>query len=480
MIVREFETHVMKKLLDSDKAELLAISGRRRVGKTYLIKHVYAGNMVFDFTGTQYAEKENQLEKFATKLTEYSKAKITSQTPASWAAAFTQLKQYLLSLPKTKQNKVVFFDELPWIAAHRSGFLQEFSYWWNDWASTQKLVVVICGSAASWMIQKVINHKGGLHNRVTKRIHLLPFTLQETKEYLLSKKINLQHYEIIQIYMALGGVPHYLNEIVPGESAIQTINRLCLAKSGSLRQEFGNLYAALFDHPENHIAVIKALSQKHSGMTRQEIIAATKFTDGGGLSKVLDELETSNFIMQMLPFGKIKKDTVYRMADEYSLFYIKFIEGQRAGANTAVFTNIADEKYKIWRCYAFENICIKHADAIKQALGISGINTFINSFAQKAYKNNSGLQIDMLIDRADNTINICEIKFYNDTIEPNAEMADTLRKRRELFRRLSGTKKQLFNTIISTYGVSKNEYTLSQVDSSVTMDALFSLQRFVV
>ena len=280
--------------------------------------------------------------------------------------------------------------------------------------------------------------------------------------------------------MAVGCVPHYLNEIIPGESAIQTINRLCLAKSGSLRQEFGNLYAALFDHPENHVAVIKALSQKHSGMTRQEIIAATKFTDGGGLSKVLEELETSNFIMQMLPFGKIKKDTVYRMADEYSLFYLKFIEGQRAGTNTSVFTNIADEKHKIWRGYAFENICIKHADAIKQALGISGINTFINSFAQKADKNNSGLQIDMLIDRADNTINICEIKFYNDTIEPNLEMADMLRKRRELFRRLSGTKKQLFNTIISTYGVSNNEFALSQVDSSVTMDALFSLQRFLV
>jgi len=480
MIGREFETHIMQKLLDSDKAELLAILGRRRVGKTYLIKQVYARNIVFDFTGTQFAEKENQLVKFATKLSEYHKAAVTAKTPCNWAEAFTELKKYLLRLPKTKTNKVIFFDELPWIAAHKSGFLQEFSYWWNDWASTQKLVVVICGSAASWMIQKVINNKGGLHNRVTKRIHLQPFTLYETKEYLLSKKINLQHYELVQIYMAMGGVPHYLNEILPGESAIQTINRLCLNKSGSLRQEFGNLYAALFDHPENHVAVIKALSQKHSGMTRQEIIAATKFTDGGGLTKVLDELETSNFIMLMVPFGKIKKDTVYRMADEYSLFYLKFIDGQRAGANTSVFTNVADEKYKIWRGYAFENICIKHAEAIKQALGISGINTFVNSFAHKGDTNNKGLQIDMLIDRADNTINICEIKFYNDTIEPDAEMADDLRKRRELFRRLTGTKKQLFNTIISTYGVAKNGYALSQVDHSVSMDALFSLQRFVV
>jgi len=480
MIGREYETAIMHSLLKSNKAELLAILGRRRVGKTYLIRQVYASNIVFDFTGTQFATKENQLKKFSAKLKEYSKKPVTDEQPSNWADAFILLKRYLQALPKTKLQKVIFFDELPWIASIKSGFLQEFGYWWNDWASTQKLVVVICGSAASWMIQKVINHKGGLHNRVTRRIHLQPFTLYETQAYLLSKNIKLQPYEIIQLYMALGGIPHYLNEIEPGQSAIQTINRLCMAKSGSLRQEFNNLYAALFDQPENHITVIKALSQKHNGMTRQDIIAATKFSDGGGLTKVLDELETSNFIMQMLPYGKLKKDIVYRMADEYSLFYLKFIDGQRAGANTAIFSNLSDEKYKIWRGYAFENICIKHAEAIKQALGIAGINTFINSFTQKGTKQSPGFQIDMLIDRADNSINICEIKFYNDTMEPDGQIAEHLRKRRELFRKLTSTKKQLFNTIITTYGVTTNAYSLSQIDQAITMEALFSMQRFIV
>ncbi len=478
MIGREFEIAQMQKLLTSPKAELLAVVGRRRVGKTYLIKQVYANNIVLDFIGTKDAEKENQLKKFAGKLKDYYKMPATLQTPVDWADAFNEIKKYLINLPETETNKVIFFDEVPWICAHKSGFLEEFTYWWNDWASTQKLVVVICGSAASWMIEKIINNKGGLHNRVTKKLHIQPFTLHETKVFLQSRKINLEDYEVIQIYMALGGIPHYLNEIEAGQSAIININNLCLSKTGSLRNEFQNLYAALFDNYENHIEVIKALSQKHSGMTRQEIINATKFTDGGGLTKVLTELEASNFIMQTFPFGKLKKDAVYRMADEYSMFYLKFIDGQRAGTNTSLFTNLVNEKYKIWRGYAYENICIKHADAVKIALGISGIVSDVFSYSRKGTASEKGLQIDMLIDRRDNTINICEIKFYNDTLTPDVAFAELLRKRRELFRKYTATRKQLFNTIITTYGVENNKHALGQIDNTVEMGALFELKTF--
>lgn len=476
MVGRQYETGLMQQLLESGKAEMLAITGRRRVGKTYLIKQVYKDRLVFDFTGTQYATRTNQLAKFADKLSQFSQSPLPLSKPHNWAEAFTMLKKYLETQKLAKQKKVIFFDELPWIGGHRSGFLQEFGYWWNDWASNQNLVVVICGSATSWMLEKILNNKGGLHNRVTRRISLKPFTLGETSEYLKSKNINLQHYEIMQIYMALGGIPHYLNEVVGGESAIQNINRLCIEKNGLLRNEFDNLYAALFDHAENHIAVIKTLSEHPYGMTRQEIITVTKFSDGGGLSKILGELESSDFIISLSPFGKSKKDILYRLSDQYSLFYLKFIQGKKVGEHATVFTNVANEPYKIWRGYAFENICILHIEAIKSALGIAGIQTSQNSFYLKGSEKNKGFQIDLLIDRADNSINICEIKFYNDTIRPDAEFADQLRQRRELFREASGTKKQLFNTIITTFGVEKNAFALSQVDNIITADALFTLK----
>lgn len=474
MVGREEEVDLINASLAKKEAHLMAMVGRRRVGKTYMIRQVLQENIVFEFTGTQYASKANQLSKFSQKLTEFNKVGIKAQTPTDWAEAFNQLKAYLQNLRKSKKKPVVFFDELPWIDSRRSGFLQEFTYWWNDWACKENLMVVICGSAASWMIKKVINNKGGLHNRVHQTINLKPFTLAETHQFLESKNIKLNHYNTLQLYMALGGVPFYLEQVAPGETATQAINRLCFSKNGGLANEFDNLYAALYDKPENHISVIKALKKKWKGLTRQEIIQETKMSNGGGLTKVLDELTASSFIIEIVPFGKKKKDTLYRLADEYSLFYLQFIEGQKKSSANQWLQQFASQAYKTWCGYAFENICLKHVEPIKKALGISGIQTEVSSFAGTRDKTGSGLQIDMLIDRADKAINLCEIKYYADEWLLTEADATQLRKRRERFRQLSQSKKILFNTVISTYGVATNEHSLGQVDKSLTMDVLYN------
>jgi hypothetical protein len=448
--------------------------GRRRVGKTYMIRQVLQENIVFEFTGTQYANKANQLHKFSQKLKEYHKAKFELKDPNNWADAFSQLKTYLKSLRKTKKKPVVFFDELPWIDSRRSGFLQEFSYWWNDWASKQEILVVICGSAASWMIKKVINNKGGLHNRVHRTINLQPFTLAETHEFLKSKNLKFDNYQTTLLYMALGGIPFYLEQIEAGETATQAINRLCFSKNGGLANEFENLYAALYEHPENHVAIIKALKKKWKGLTRQEIIKATGISNGGGLTKVLDELVASSFVLEILPFGKKKKDTLYRLADEFSLFYLQFIDGKGRKGQDQWMQNFASQTYKTWCGYAFENVCIKHETAIKKALGISGLKTEVSSYAGTRDTEGEGLQIDMLIDRADMAINLCEIKFYADEWKLTAKDSELLRKRRERFRQLTGTKKMLINTVISSYGISSNEHSKAQVDKSLKIkDLLF-------
>ena len=278
--------------------------------------------------------------------------------------------------------------------------------------------------------------------------------------------------------MSIGGVPHYLQHIRKGESATQIINRLCFHKDGILRNEFNNLYAALYEGPEKHISIVKALATKWKGLTRQEIIKLTKLSNGGGLTKVLSELESSSFIAEIIPFGKKKKDTLYRLIDEYSLFYLTFIDGKRAGNKDIWIQSSQENNYKIWRGYAFENICIKHVEAIKRALGIAGVQTEVSGFRSIANAQGVGIQIDMLIDRTDRSINLCEMKFYNDEITLSKEDADKLRRRRSRFQQISKSKKTIFNTLITTYGINPNQYSYAQIDSIVTMDALFLLESF--
>ena len=478
MIGRQNEISILNKLLDSERSELLLVTGRRRVGKTYLIRENFKENICFEFIGTQYRDTENQLQKFALETENFFPEKSRNVFLKNWSIAFRHLSNCVENLKKSKKKKVIFFDEFPWIAQHKSNFLQEFDYWWNSWASKQNIVVVITGSAASWMIQKVVNNKVGLHNRITQRVHLQPFTLKETQQFLESKKINLDLYQTLQIYMVMGGIPHYLENIEKGESAAQNINRICFTTNGLLRNEFQNLYAALFDHSDNHVSIVKTLSQKWKGLSRQEIIASTNFTDGGGLSKVLDELETCGFIMKIIPLGKKSKDTLYRLIDEFSLFYLHFIEGSRASSKDVWMQKSTTQPFITWQGYSFENICIRHYEAIKSALGISGIYVEISAFLFKGNSENVGFQIDMLLDRADNTINLCEMKFYNSDITVDKSTADLLRKRKARFKEVSGTKKLIFNTLITTYGVHANEHSLSQVDQVITMDKLFELDKF--
>lgn len=472
MLGRHREKKRLSRLLESDKSELLAVYGRRRVGKTYLIKEYYKDNIVFDFTGTQYASKSNQLKKFHAKLLTYSVRNEKLEKPQDWAKAFSNLTTYLSKMRKRKRKRVVFFDELPWIASSKSGFLEEFSYWWNDWASHQNIVVVICGSAASWMIDKVVDHKGGLHNRITSEIHLDPFTLSEVKEYLDSRDVRLTHYQIVQLYMTIGGIPHYLQHVSKGMSTTQIINELCFKKGGMLRNEFDNLYAALYNGHERHIEIVRALSSKWKGMTRQEIIQSTSLSDGGGLTKILRELIMASFVTEILPYGKSKKETLYRLTDEYSLFYLKFVDGKRAGSKDFWLKASRENSYKVWCGYAYENICIKHVEAIKKALGVDGVHTQVSGYKS------TGLQVDMLIDRADDAINLCEMKFYNAEYTITKEYASTLRQRRALFSQVSRTKKVIYNTLVTTYSLKSNKYSLEVVDNAVNMYDLFEINAF--
>ena len=470
LIGREEEKKALLQAIRSDKPELIAIYGRRRVGKTFLVRNTYKSKLNFEIAGIQNGTLKEQLQNFSYRLSEYSNTRVSATPPANWIEAFHLLSKYL---PRKKVKKhVIFIDELPWIATPRSGFLKAFDNFWNSWASKKNIVVVICGSAASWMIKKVIHNKGGLHNRVTQVINLHPFTLRETESYFNKKKINLNRYQILQIYMAIGGIPLYLDKIEGGKSAAQNIDLLCFSPKGFLRDEFTKLYSSLFTNPESHVKIIRAISSKWKGLTREEIIRQSKLSDGGSINRILDELVYSGFISTYLPFDKKKKDKLYRLTDEYSLFFLKFIEYSPSVKNTWIKLS-QSQKWKAWSGYSFESICIKHGELIKQALGIEAVYTEFSSFLIKGNKTKQGVQIDLVIDRNDNSINICEMKFYNGKYSITKKYAADLRQKQIRFQEKTKTNKQIFLTMISSFGIEHNKNSLGLIDHDLTIDVLF-------
>ncbi|MBL7794041.1 MAG: ATP-binding protein [Saprospiraceae bacterium] len=472
LVGRLEEKKILENALQSPKAEMVSIIGRRRVGKTFLVKSVYSDKIDFEITGIQHATRQEQLRNFMLQISKYSGGSFPLTEPKDWLGAFYLLSKFL-ELKRKSGKMIIFLDELPWLATHKSGFLKGLGWFWNSWATDRHIVVVICGSAASWMIKNVVHNKGGLHNRITKRINLRPFNLAETEHFFKTKKLNFDRYQILHCYMAMGGVPHYLDEIEPGKSAAQNIDAICFSENGLLWDEFPKLYASLFENSEAHVRVIRALAGKHKGLTRKEIVENSRLPEGGGASTVIEELLHSGFISVYQPFGKKKKDSLYRLTDEYSLFYLQFMENNRQ-EGPGVWQQLSKtQAYAAWAGYAFENICLKHIPQIKKALGISGVYSTYSSFLKKGSDEEEGIQFDLLIDRNDHVINICEIKFYAAEFTIDKSMAMNYRNKIATFRETTHTRKQVFLTMITTFGVKNNQHSSGLVDAELTMDDLF-------
>ena len=473
LIGRVKEKSILNKALLSNEPEMVAVIGRRRVGKTFLIRTVYKNKIDLEFTGIQHTKTKAQIENFHFLVDNFADEKEPLPLPKNWLAAFRQLITVLQKKRKIKRKRIIFFDELPWLASRRSGFLAAFGFFWNNWASKNNILVIICGSAASWMIKRVVQNKGGLHNRITKRIYLKPFTLLETEQYFKAKMLRLNRYQIAQIYMIMGGIPHYLKEIETGKSAIQNIDDICFSEEGLLLDEFSNLYPALFEKADNHIAIVRALGQKWKGLSRKEIVQLSKLPEGGGITKVLKELIHSGFVTAYYPFGKKKKEMLYRLTDEYSLFYLHFIENKRIQEKGMWKRLSQTSVYKSWSGYAFESLCLKHTAQIKKALEIGGIYSEASSFSFAGNDDFSGIQIDLLIDRNDGVINLCELKFHKDKFTVTKDYAENLRQKMTIFTNVSKTNKQVFLTLISTFGIASNKHSGGLVDNVLTLDALF-------
>jgi len=465
---RRAEVAELKTWYDSDRPEFAAVYGRRRVGKTCLIKTTLSDHFAFYFTGVPNAGLANQLENFAEALREFSGR--VHPVPKDWFAAFRLLKAHLQDR-RQAGKKVVFIDELPWLDTHKSGFVPALDWFWNSWASTQPdILLIVCGSAANWMIHKLFGDRGGLHNRVTRRLLLQPFSLADCADYYTSQGIVMNRTDALEAYMILGGIPYYLSLLDRRYSLAQNVGRLCFDASGALRREFDNLYASLFRHSERHVAVVTALATKNKGLTRDELIRHTRLASGGGLSQTLDELEESGFIRQYRPFSRNNRGSLYQLVDAYTSFYFNFIRSGPADDRDFWLKYHAGSGHAAWSGNAFERVCQAHLHQIQAALGISGVITSVSSWRSQSVS--PGAQVDLVLDRADNVVNLCEVKFAREEYAITKSVDEALRRKRAAFIAETGTTKAVHTTLITTYGITRNAYA-ANVQSEITAEDLF-------
>jgi len=474
IIGREYETEELLKYYHSNKAELVAVYGRRRVGKTYLVREVFKNEFFFYCTGSQKVNSlVDQMERFADAMEQSGLS--VQETPKTWMQAFDMLRNAIKS-SRSKSRKTIFIDEMPWLDLPNTGFLAAFEYFWNAFASARSdLLCIVCGSATSWITKKLFEDRGGLHDRVTGKINLQPFTLQECEQYFLAKGGGYERYDLIECYMIFGGIPYYLDYIDRKYSLAVNVDRILFAENAPLENEFEELFASLFDNPKHHLDVIAALSRKKKGLTRDEVVSATGLTNGGGLTDVLKDLELSGFIRRYNAYPRKKNGSLYQLIDSFSLFWYSFLEKARPSSSHYWSGMRNTPKLNAWRGYAFETVCLKHINQIEQALGVFGVVTWISSWQSK--QTDPGAQIDLVIEREDRVTNICEMKYSQSEFEVTKEYSQKLKAKLDAFASETKTRRTLFLTLITTYG-SKTGLHSGIFRAEVTMDSLFLASRY--
>lgn len=480
IISRHQEKKNLQIILDKPQAQFMALYGRRRIGKTHLIRNFFKDKGIyFELTGLKNGNLNKQLKIFASAFSKCFYNQIEIAAPNSWADAFRLLTTKILEY-RQKQPVILFFDELSWLATPRGDFLETLDHYWNtEWKNINNLKLIVCGSAAAWILEKIIQDKGGLHNRLTSKMLLQPYTLKQTEEFLAAKKIKLSEKNILDIYMVTGGVPYYLEFLDRSLSVEQNIQKLCFAEDAPLKDEFPQIFHSLFDHSEDHILLIKTIATKRNGLTREEIISKTKIPSGGNLNKKLNELEAAGFIRSYVPFGRQKKDKYYRVIDEYSLFYLRWIEPYTTSGYAFPknhWHNIVNTAaWNSWAGYSFEGICMKHFSQIQTTLHLDNILTFPSSwrYLPKKGQRDFGAQIDLLLDRNDKAITICEIKYSADKYRLEKSDAINIENKIEKFKEITKTPKQIFVALITTQGVKPSLWLEGLVSQIVTLEDLF-------
>ena len=470
IIGRKEEIAKLNRAYASEYSEFVAVYGRRRIGKTFLIRETFKDRFTFQYTGALNVSNQEQLKAFHKSMLSQGLPEGTP-APKTWFDAFYLLENLIAASPEGK--KVVFLDELPWMDAINSRFIPAFEHFWNGWASARRdVLLIICGSATSWIINKIFRNIGGLYNRVTYKIRLQQFSLAECEEMVQAYKLPFSRNMILEGYMAMGGVPYYWTKLVPTKSMGQNINDLFFKEGGELHDEFNFIYASMFKKPEKYVKVVEALAGKKSGLTRDEIIQKAKLGSSGQLSGILEDLIECGFVRKYCHLDKRLRDAMYQLVDCYTLFYYQFLK-MAHGIDEEYWEKLmTTHTYTTWCGLAFERVCLLHSRQIKAALGISGIMANLFSWHVKANDEHPGVQIDLLIDRSDNVINVCEMKYAPNGYTLTAAALESIKTKAAVLQQYVPSRKYVSPVLITSNGVIPNKYSVN-IRQSVTADQLF-------
>lgn len=472
MVGRTNEQRELLEALSSEEAQLIAVYGRRRVGKTFLVRETFKDCFYFQHAGLAHGSMAEQLAAFRASLVRSGMRDIP--LIRNWREAFGALESFIAA-GGTRRKKVVFIDEMPWMDTPKSKFVMWFEAFWNGWCSARKDVVfIVCGSATSWIVKKVFRNRGGLYNRVTNRIHLSPLTLRECRELCRARGISLPDADIAELYMIFGGVPYYWTFVQRGKSVAQNVDALFFASAGKLRGEFDEVFNSLFGENAGYMKIVRALAEKHGGMTYGEILTEAKMKKGGVSLRILDALEQSGFIRRFTAYGKKRQDAQYQLVDNFAYFHLKFLDGESNLDEHFWQHATIGSVLNVWRGLAFERVCMLHVAQIKKALGISGVLTKVYSWRHapdETYVN--GAQIDLLIERADRVVNVCEIKYSRDEFVIDKEYDRKLRNKVGTFCGVTKTKCAVHIAMITASGLAHNGY-WGTVQAEVSLDDLFA------
>lgn len=470
IIGRKEEIDKLNRAYNSEYSEFVAVYGRRRIGKTFLIRETFKGKFTFQYTGINNIPNKEQLHEFYQSLFRQGLPD-GSKPPKTWFDAFHLLED-LISESK-EERKIIFIDELPWMDSTNSRFIPAFEHFWNGWASARKdILLVICGSATSWIINKIFRNIGGLYNRVTYKIRLQQFSLSECEELAHYHKLPLTRNMILEGYMIMGGVPYYWTKLEPTKSMGQNINDLFFKEVGELHNEFDFIYASMFKSPEKYVKVVEALSGKKSGLTRDEIITKGKLDSSGQLSRILEDLIECGFVRKYCHFDKRLRDAIYQLVDCYTLFYYQFVRMAHGTDEEYWMRTMQTPAYNTWCGLAFERVCLLHTHQIKVALGISGIMANLFSWHVKKNDEHQGVQIDLLIDRADNVVNVCEMKYAPKGYSMNDSDLKSINTKLGILEMYLPRQKFAQAVLVTSNGVIRNKYS-EEIYLKVTADQLF-------
>lgn len=484
ILARESEIQLLNDFLKSKKPELMAVYGRRRVGKTFLIKNFFLQKeevIFFHVTGVEKGNYVTQRNNFSRRLSEVFHNGIPLATPNNWDKIFLLLKQTIDNQPKNKKV-VLFFDEFPWMVTPRSKLLETLEYFWNEyWSNDKRIKLVICGSIASWIVKNVINNTGGLFQRVTYRLKIEPFKLDQAKQFLDGKGIKLTQQQAVSLYMAVGGIPLYLEQAQRGLTADQIIDQVCFNKNGLLFDELKELFKSLFKKENVYLKIVKQIAKYRQGISKFDLAKQLKLPRGGRLTERLTELEDAGFIISFIPFQNIERGEFYKISDEYTLFYFHWIEPNLKAIKSfdkpvgLWLDQTKEGSYYVWKGYAFEALCYKHLSIIMDKLKLRKSSSAYSWRISSSVRNKiqQGTQIDLLFDRPDDAISLCEIKYSSNQFVIDKSYAKNLESKRDIFIEQTKTKKQIFLVMISANGIKKNKHSEALIDQVVTLDDLF-------